>query len=282
MKIPAVMGNLERAILQASGPQVKIVAGQKDTSIFTIGDRDDPECLLKFDIHLKKATSKAAAKSAKKLSTKDLPKGKKVKGIIDPSRGDKIKSKTDPDQYGISKITSQAALQFNYEDFIATHSNFPPSESQSQFTQGQETQSQFSHSLADQSYADNTMDIDEADLSLTGEADVEVQRTLLRYYMPNVQPGQLKLSDAEFKKQTATELQRRANPARDQDEHGNRLNRVAQDAKTTKAYKYGGTRVPMEQVDENALSMQKDPGFEMVATMPMSKVILFLFGTCYD
>lgn len=271
MKIPAVMGNLERAILQASGPQVKIVSSRNESSTFTIGDRDDPDCHLAFDIHHKKATSKASAKAAKRLSTKDLPKGKRIKGIIDPSRGDRVKSKTEPDQYGLGRFPSLSALQEEYDAFLSSHSSMPAQDSQAHFNMD-DTQSQYPQSFMNQS-VDTSMDLDDQ-ASLNGDADdVDVHRTYLRYYVPHTIPGQLKPSEAEITKQTNAELKRRLlNPARVEDEDGNRLKKVAQDAKTTKAYKYGGTRVPMEQVDENALTMQKDPGFEMVATMPASKV----------
>ena len=250
----------------ASGPQIKVTNSRPTKMRLTLGDMaEDPDTSIEIDIMYKKALSKAAAPTAKKMSTLGLQPGKKVADVIDPTSN--RHHKIEPYGFGTA------------EDNMLSQSDLD---------------SIFAHFTAED--ADVTMDVDETlEESRIEEEEAhsmgithEVHRGYMRYYVPKPAGGEMKTLTEMAKEMQAAALERQPrndaeddsdveidldDPERENADDGKeKLELVSMDRKLEKAYKFGGTKVPVEEIPEDKFEMAKQIGMQIMSFFPKADV----------
>jgi hypothetical protein len=245
----SLIGNLERALKVATGPQIKATNSREAAMTLHIGDvAANPDESLSIDVAFKKASSRQAVDRAQKLSIINMRHGKGPKNIVNPSGRSKIR--VDNSDYGLASRRRPDQLEKAFMEFQETAANED----------------------------EDSMDVDEVDDQAYHTH--EVARSFMRYYAPKEDPSKTS-SEVNRSMERAAINQRKkdanmplseSQQPQSQSQEEVPLELVDVDRPLEKAYLYGGTRVPVGDMDELKFELQIESGMEVLACMAASQV----------
>lgn len=264
-----LLGNIDRALRAAGGPQMRIPVSRPTQMNMTIGDiASDPDTSLQLQVQYRKAISKAGFPRAFKLSTLDIKPDRPPPGMYDPYlTASKLGiSKPDLNKYAVGSDEAAQGLDALQQLFNRFHKDAPARESLLQ---------EKLDSIRQQE-AQRMMDVDEEEQNRQSQTDSlshEVSRGYARFIVPqpdasgkDAQGNTTLKTNAEIER-TLVAAAEKGSTAVQLGEDGESLpvKMYDMDKEPTKAYMYGGTIVPVETLgpDESELQLDLKPGIEI-------------------